>query len=99
MIEAQKASYPIKRMCELLEVSRSGFYQWRASRDRGEPARTQAIDRVPGNGIGQACQQNGHPGHVAIVLARLIRRAQNDLVDRVGGNTGTSNRLGDDDAG
>ena len=35
MIEAEKASYPIKRMCELLEVSRSGFYQWRASRDRG----------------------------------------------------------------
>jgi putative transposase len=35
VIEAEKASYPIKRMCELLEVSRSGFYQWRASRDRG----------------------------------------------------------------
>ncbi len=35
MIEAEKASYPITRMCELLEVSRSGFYQWRASRDRG----------------------------------------------------------------
>ena len=35
MIEAEKASYPIKRMCELLEVSRSGFYQWRASRGRG----------------------------------------------------------------
>ena len=35
MIEAEKASYPIKRMCELLEISRSGFYQWRASRDRG----------------------------------------------------------------
>ena len=29
MIEAEKASYPIKRMCELLEVSRSGFYKWR----------------------------------------------------------------------
>ena len=35
MIEAEKASYPIKRMCELLEVSRSGFYKWRRSRDGG----------------------------------------------------------------
>jgi putative transposase len=35
VIEAEKASYPIKRMCELLEVSRSGFYQWRARRGRG----------------------------------------------------------------
>ena len=35
MIEAEKATDPIKRMCELLEVSRSGFYLWRARRDRG----------------------------------------------------------------
>ena len=38
MIEAEKASYPIKRMCGLLQVSRSGFYQWRASRHRGPTA-------------------------------------------------------------
>ena len=35
MIEAEKATYPIERMCELLEVSRSGFYQWRSSRGCG----------------------------------------------------------------
>jgi putative transposase len=35
VIEAEKASYPIKRMCELLEVSRSGFYKWRKDRGRG----------------------------------------------------------------
>ena len=35
MIEAEKATYTVKRMCDLLEVSRSGFYKWRASRDRG----------------------------------------------------------------
>ncbi|MEM6108867.1 IS3 family transposase [Mycobacterium sp. 050272] len=40
MIEAEKASYPIKRMCELLELSRMGYYKWRTSRDRGPaPAR------------------------------------------------------------
>lgn len=35
VIEAEKAIYTVKRMCELLEVSRSGFYQWRKSRDTG----------------------------------------------------------------
>lgn len=35
MIEAQKANYPIKRMCDLLQVSRSGFYKWRTNRDGG----------------------------------------------------------------
>jgi transposase InsO family protein len=35
VIEAQKAIYTVKRMCELLEVSRSGFYQWRKTRDGG----------------------------------------------------------------
>jgi len=40
VIEAEKASYPIKRMCELLEVSRSGYYKWRESRDSAPtPAR------------------------------------------------------------
>ena len=35
MIEAEKATYSIKRMCELLEVSRSGFYKWRQTREGG----------------------------------------------------------------
>lgn len=35
MIEAEKAIYPIKRMCALLGVSRSGFYRWSARRGRG----------------------------------------------------------------
>jgi hypothetical protein len=35
VIEAEKAIYRITRMCELLEVSRSGLYKWRTSRDAG----------------------------------------------------------------
>jgi putative transposase len=35
VIDAEKATYPVTRMCELLEVSRSGFYKWRVRRDRG----------------------------------------------------------------
>jgi hypothetical protein len=33
VIETEKATYPIKRMRELREVSRSGFYRWRVARD------------------------------------------------------------------
>lgn len=40
MIEAEKASYTVSRMCGLLEVSRSGFYKWRKSRQSG-PSPTQ----------------------------------------------------------
>jgi putative transposase len=35
VIEVEKATYAVKRMCELLEVSRSGFYRWRARREGG----------------------------------------------------------------
>jgi putative transposase len=35
VIEAEKATYTVKRMCDLLGVSRSGFYKWRVRRDRG----------------------------------------------------------------
>jgi putative transposase len=34
VIEDEKASYPIKRMCELLKASRPGFYRWRVRRGR-----------------------------------------------------------------
>ncbi|WP_435825843.1 IS3 family transposase [Mycolicibacterium austroafricanum] len=35
LIEAEKATYAITRMCELLEVSRSGFYKWRKTQAAG----------------------------------------------------------------
>ena len=40
MIEAEKANYTVSRMCGLLEVSRSGFYRWRARRE-GDPTPVQ----------------------------------------------------------
>ena len=36
MIEAEKANFNIVRMCELLEVSRSGYYDW-LERTAGPP--------------------------------------------------------------
>jgi transposase InsO family protein len=35
VIEAEKAIYPVARMCELLEVSRSGYYKWRSACESG----------------------------------------------------------------
>ena len=32
-IAAEKANYPVELMCDVLEVSRSGFYAWQARRD------------------------------------------------------------------
>ena len=40
MIHTSAAAYTVQRMCELLEVSRSGFCKWRKSRQVG-PAPTQ----------------------------------------------------------
>lgn len=40
-MEAEKANYPIVRMCELLEVERSGFYKWRKSCHAGSSATQQ----------------------------------------------------------
>jgi hypothetical protein len=41
LIDAQKASYPVVKMCSWLGVSRSGFYEW-ASRPESATARRRA---------------------------------------------------------
>jgi transposase InsO family protein len=35
--------HPIKTMCEVLEVSRSGYYQWQGAQTSGRASRTEAI--------------------------------------------------------
>lgn len=41
MIDAEKANFPIRMMCHLLEVSRSGYYAWRR---RARPCKRRAAD-------------------------------------------------------
>lgn len=42
-IEVEKATYPVRLMCRILEVSRAGYYAWRG---REESARAQADRRL-----------------------------------------------------
>jgi putative transposase len=45
VIDAQKAIYTVTPMCELREVSRSGYYKWRTARDGGlTPAQRRRAD-------------------------------------------------------
>jgi putative transposase len=51
-IESQRAEYPLEVMCRMLEVSRSGYYDWRASarrreeRDLAEQKAVRAIEAI-----------------------------------------------------
>ncbi|GGK93960.1 hypothetical protein Ppa06_62220 [Planomonospora parontospora subsp. parontospora] len=47
LIDAEKANHTIARMCAWLEVSRSGYYEWR-DRPRPRPPRNAARCRRPG---------------------------------------------------
>jgi putative transposase len=42
-IDAEKANYPITKMCEWIDVSRSGFHEWR---DRAASATAQRQERL-----------------------------------------------------
>jgi len=43
LVDAEKANYPITKMCEWIHVSRSGFHEWR---DRAESATAQRQERL-----------------------------------------------------
>ena len=46
LIDAEKATHTVKRLCGLLEVSRSGFYAWKARRRAGPSRRRQADSQL-----------------------------------------------------
>ena len=42
LVEELKGRFPVKMMCDLLDVSRSGFYEWRSR----EPSERQIVDQM-----------------------------------------------------
>ncbi len=49
--------------------------------DRVEAGGTEAIEGLAGNQFRNACQQQRHPRHVAVVLAGLVGAAEEHLID------------------
>ena len=55
---------------------------WAALAIACEPGAAEAVHRLPGDLDGQSGEERGHPGHVPVVLARLVRAAEDDVLDR-----------------
>ncbi len=68
-IDQQRDDYPLKLLCRVLQVSRSGYYAWR----RREPSATAQRRQQ----IGQAAQQSHRDSHGTYGYRRVHR----DLVD------------------
>ena len=56
-IEAEKANYPVTMLCRMLEVSKSGYYDWRIRREH--PARRTAANRTLIDKITEIHAQSG----------------------------------------
>ena len=65
------------------DVGLAGADLLRGRRDRLQARRAQPVDGVAGDLVAQAGEQDGHARDVAVVLARLVGGAEDDLVDRV----------------
>jgi hypothetical protein len=59
--------------------------------DGGEARRTQAVERHPGDGLGQPREQRPHARDIAVVLAGLVGGAEVDVLDLAGLDPGTLN--------
>ena len=67
--------------------------------DRGETRCAQAVDRDAGDLLRQPGEERGHAGDVAVVLPRLVRSAEVDVLDLAGRHTRALDRFADDQGG
>jgi len=74
VIEAEEAIHAAMRLCELLEVSRSGFYKWRKARDGGaSPPQPRRADMDAGVAKFHAASDGGY-GAPASWMVRISSR-------------------------
>lgn len=81
------------------DVGVAGADRLRGESDGAHARGAEAIDGQAGDGIRKPGEQHGHPGDVAVVLARLIGRTEDHLVDRLGRHAGTRHRAADHESG
>src|SRR5581483_10097374 len=65
--------------------------------DRREPRRAETVDGDAADRLRQPRKQHGHAGHVAVVLARLVRAPEPHVLDLLGGNPGARDGLAHDE--
>ncbi len=67
--------------------------------DGFEAGGAQSVHRAAGHAVGQAGEQGGHAGDVAVVLAGLVRGAEIDVVDDGGVDSAAADGFADDEGG
>ena len=79
------------------EVSVPGGHGVTRRDDRRETRRAEPVDGDAGDGLRQAREEHGHARHVPVVLARLVRAAEVDVLDLVGCDARSLDSRGDRD--
>ena len=70
------------------QVAVTGCDRMRGRDDRREPRRAEPVHGHAGDRLGQAGEERSHAGDVAVVLPRLVRCAEVDVLDLVRRDTG-----------
>jgi len=81
-IDAEKANYPVTKMCEWMGVSRSGYHEWRGRSDSATVARQETLKTLIAHVFADSDGTYGYR-RVAAQLARLGVRAGEELVRRL----------------
>jgi putative transposase len=96
LIEAERAEHSISRLCNVLGVSRVGFYSWRTRPPSGREQRDRELERLVERVFRDSRQTYGAPRRVHAELrargvrvgkkrvARLMRRLELEGVSRRG---------------
>ena len=86
-IHTQRDCYPLKRLCHVLQVSRSGYYAWRGRQPSATAQRREVIAQAAGQSHGDAHGTYGYrrvhqdlvEDHDIACCPETVRRVMSDL--------------------
>ena len=81
LIDAEKANYPIVKMCDWIAVSRAGFYDWRAAAAAGPTAAKRRRSRL--TGMVAAAFEASRGTYGARRVAVVLRHSGETVSDRL----------------